>query len=465
MDSGFKLKMDSQLNDWKLNQKFPLMFIEKNGKDRVWACWVKGNVVYRTDGLVGGKLKEPQSREFEANTISTAEEKAIAEAEKMWLKQFDNGYAPKNTDSYGMQIYNHVKVQKEQNGGMNRGVKLFGDTKICSDTTSGKKDLGTQHRPMLAKKYKDFKGEDFVLSTQGEAIKFPAILQAKVDGIRALPTLLNGKIHLESRNGNDFVFLNHIREELKGFLLKYPGIILDGELYVHKLYKTKDGTPTIESRGNTEMTAVERYQFISESCKITRKQAHPYEHFVEFWVFDIWDLSKTNVERLNLLQKMFKGYSGNVIKMVPTETIHSHDDIEKHMIRLIGENTRRLGYEFEGVMIRQSDAKYVSSTTHQSCLLKYKRFSDDEWEICGAEICKGTHEGAIKWLCQKMVDGDMKQLVAKQMGDVESSKRLYNDYKKNPTKYNGKMLNIRYNELTKDDVPRFPRATSIVEDK
>ena len=510
-------KTHPQLAGWKANSKYPLLFCDKNGKTRLWACWVIGDTVYRTDGFTDGKMKDPQTHQYKGNTLRTGAQQAPLEAEKMWLKQFDREYAPSDDDAPGLKIYAHVKEQKEQNGGMNRGVKLFGKTEISTKTTAGKKDLSKQHRPMLAKKYKDYdKSEEYVMTNPGKSIKFPALAQAKVDGIRALPQLHDGKVVLESRNGNNFVHLNHLRDEIKYWLEKkgYPDLILDGEMYVHKMYRDESGEPTFDHPGAKEtvepsdlsewfasgiaelrkqaktwgctnaaklskielrdyleehikeMKGVERYQFISEACKITRSKAHPHEEKVEYWIFDVWDPEKTNMERYELLQELFEDYDGDILKLVPTRVVESHEEIEEFMEELVGETSGRESYEFEGLMVRQADAVYKSSTTHQSCLLKYKRFEDEEWEVCGAERCNGgTQDGGIKWICRKTVKGKEKQVTAKQMGDTEASRKLYQAYKKSPKNFNGKMLNIRFNDRTKDGVPRFPRATAFVEDK
>jgi hypothetical protein len=510
-----------ELAGWKTNRKYPLMFnTTKTGKVRVWACWVEEDTVYYTDGFVDGKIKDPQSHQYTGNTLRTGKEQAPLEAEKMWLKRFDNEYTPAEDNKAGQKVYEYVKQQKEQNGGMNRGVKLFGKTEITTKTTAGKKDLSAQHRPMLAKKYKDWKkvkddDEVFELTNPGKTTVFPAIVQAKVDGIRALPQISDdGSVMLESRNGNNFVHLNHLRDEIQYWLEHkgHPDLILDGEMYVHKMYRDENREPTydypdehiepedlgkwckdgiaelrrqarkwgcnnvaalnnIELRDYLEefvreMKGVERYQFISEACKITRSNPHEHEERVEYWIFDIWDLTKTNMERYELLQELFEDYDGDILKLVPTQIVNSHDEIEEFMEELVGETTDREGYEFEGLMVRQADAMYHASTTHQSCLLKYKRFEDEEWEVCGAEPCTGgTQNGAIKWICRKIIKGKEKKVTAKQVGDSGDNKKLYLAYKKNPKKFNGKMLNVRFNDRTKDGVPRFPRAVAFVEDK
>jgi len=461
----------TELDGWRNNPKFPLMFTTlSTGKERVWACWVIKDTLYRTDGLVTGKLKEPTTHVYKGNTIRSPEEQALAEAEKKWIQQIGKGYAPK--DKAGLKVYNFVNEQKAQNGGMLRGVKMWGETAITVGTTSGKKDLSIQHFPMLAKKYKDYnKNGEYALSNQGKAIKFPAIADAKVDGLRCLPRLNKGSIVLESRNGKDYVYLNHIRDAVKDLLVSAgeKDLVLDGEMYVHKLYKTAAGVYSkCKTTGAVELKGVERFQFLSETCKITRKEPHAFEDLVEFWVFDIWDNSGASCEeRWRHLQQLLKSLpKGSPIKLVPRRKVKNHKEIEEFMKELVGETNDRQGYEFEGLMVRQADAEYVCRNNyHCNDLLKYKRFEDEEWKVVGAEECSGTHQGAVKWLCEKTINGKVRQVIAKQMGTVSDSVELYKRYVKNPKKFLGKMINIRFNDRTKDGVPRFPRATVFPEDK
>jgi ATP-dependent DNA ligase len=412
---------------------YPTLYkITKTGKVQQWCISVEKNIITRTDGHVDGKQKS-STREVSGNTLRTAEQQAQQEAETYWIKQLDKDYKPDSKDKKSMGIYNHVMKQKSMNGGMNRGVKMFGETQITSSTTDGTKIMSEQHHPMLSQKYEDHRS----------AVTFPVFTQPKCDGMRCLPRLENGRVVLESRNGKDYVHLNHIREELKKILK--PEMVLDGELYIHHIEK-EDGNP---------MKNVERYQFLSKACKITRSKPHEKEYLVQFWVFDIWNPHTTNHDRNRELNKIMKGYKGEIIQLLPTKTAHSHEEIEKHMEIYIAD-------DYEGLMLRNPDAVYVSkSGYHCRDLLKYKRFEDEEWIITGAEECQGTHKGAVKWICE--LNG--KKLVAKQVGKLEDSRDLYTQYKKSPKKFNGKYINIRFNDRTKDGIPRFPRAISFVEDK
>lgn len=405
---------------------FPDLYItSKTGKLRIWKCWVDDNKIFRTDGQVDGKLKDPSIREISGNTLRTPQEQALQEAEKYWIKQLDKGYRPAADDIEGNKIFNFVLDQKTANGGMNRGVKMFGESKIVTKTTNGAKNLSQRHYPMLAKSYLDQKNK----------VKFPCFIQPKLDGVRAVCYKNNDKIVLESRGGKDYVFLDHIRCELNEVFEKYPNLIIDGEFYFH----------------DTSMKNVERFQLISKACKITRSEPFEDEQRVEFWIFDLWDTDLSFKQRNEKLENIIK--NKKFLKLVETQTVNCHNEIEEGMNKFIQD-------DFEGLMVR-NDAKYVSRNNyHCNDLLKYKRFQDEEWVIIGAEECAGTQKGAIKWICEN----DGKKVTAKQMGTVEHSKKLYRDYLKNPDNFIGKLINIRYNDVTKDNIPRFPRATAIRED-
>ena len=447
---------------------YPILYtVTKTGKRRMWACWLDPDgkpLYYCTDGEVGGKLKTPAKRILAGNTRRSPREQAETWAQRKWIEKLGKSYKPDPGDGAGQKIYAYVISQKEKNGGMNRGVRMWGDTEICVSTTSGTKDLSQRHFPMLAKKYKDFiklpkrdgGGEVYGLTTPGKKITFPCFVQTKVDGLRSLPRVTGDRVILESRNGNDFVFLDHIREEIKSFLKGNEDLVLDGEFYVHKLYRP-DGT---------EYKTVERFQFLSKACKITRSKPYPEEFKVEFWVFDLWNTTLPFRERWKVIQSLFEGYEGGILKMVPTFEVHKHEEIESYMRDFVGENDGRESYEFEGLMVRQSEALYVSvDSYHCSDLLKYKRFEDEEWEIVGAEECHGNQAGAVKWKLQKEVNGKLRQVTAKQMGSVPESQKIMKAYNSNPKKYLGKWINIRFNDRSADGVPRFPRATVIPEDK
>ena len=76
-------------------------------------------------------------------------------------------------------------------------------------------------KPMLAHKFDDSR-VDWSL---------PVYIQPKLDGVRCLFT----KDGAYSRTGKQFKNLAHIELALIPFFKQYPDVVLDGELYNHKL--------------------------------------------------------------------------------------------------------------------------------------------------------------------------------------------------------------------------------------
>ena len=108
--------------------------------------------------------------------------------------------------------------------------------------------------------------------------------------------------------------------------------------------------------------------------------------------------------------------------------------------------------------------------------MKYKEFVDDEFIIIGAEEGKGILAGHIgSFICKieanrvlqdiggksfkfGNIEGRVK---AKMKGETKYLKHLFN----NPKEYLGKPLTIKYQNLSKDKVPRFPIGINIRFDK
>ena len=87
-------------------------------------------------------------------------------------------------------------------------------------------------------------------------------------------------------------------------------------------------------------------------------------------------------------------------------------------------------------------------------MLKYKEFEDSEFTIVGATTAEGTEEGAVMWICETESEA---QFPCRMRGTFKSRIEMYENY----TDYLGKSLTVRYQELGKDGVPRFPVGIAI----
>lgn len=213
---------------------------------------------------------------------------------------------------------------------------------------------------MLAKTYSCSK--DKLGSNEARISKFPVSIMRKIDGIRAISKIRSGKIEMVSRQGNLFVHLDHIKNEILEFM-RYlpPHCQLDGELYSLDL-------------SFSELTSVVK----------TVKTKHKKHDSIEYWIFDILDpLNMCWEERYEMLVNAYSRYledhnSCKHFKILQAYTANSHEEILKYHDEFVKEG-------YEGIIIRRYStvdgelSKYKSGRCNN--LLKYKSFKDEELEI------------------------------------------------------------------------------------
>ena len=102
----------------------------------------------------------------------------------------------------------------------------------------------------------------------------------------------------------------------------------------------------------------------------------------------------------------------------------------------------------EGVMIRKSNSRYEVGRSHT--LLKVKSFFDTEVELTGFLAGKGKFKGMVGSFDCKLPNG-----VTFNVGSG-----LSDALRKNPPKI-GSIVTVRYQELSKDGVPRFPSFVAV----
>lgn len=432
---------------------FPTLYlVTKLGKRKLWRVYAEENTFVRQDYFVGGKEKDPVVRVCETTNEGkinerTPEQQAEFEAAREWVKILSRGYQPDEGDEEGVSMYKRVMDWKSGSGGTIHNiavkvVKLINGEKV-DESTKNKIEKGYRDvRPMLASKLKDCK--KFF-----DPKKDVWYAQYKLDGVRCIAQVANdGRVILTTRNCKEFTHLNHIREALKELLGKIEelnmSVILDGELYSHSLFV--DGEYVYD---NT------RFNKISGACRPVRKKAAPYENQIQFHVFDIVDESMCQTDRFIRMQwlcKLTHDMNKNVfsyIKFVPSKLIKSVKDVAKYQELWVEKG-------YEGVILRRGSDVYEESKTSSrpKFLLKYKEFDDDEFVIVKAKDSKGTEKGCVVWVCETE-DGD--RFDVRPRGTFDERKEMYI----NREDYIGKMLTVRYQGVSEDNVPRFPIGIAI----
>ena len=266
-------------------------------------------------------------------------------------------------------------------------------------------------KPMLAHKY-DNSRVDW---------SQPVYIQAKLDGVRCLFT----KDGAYSRTGKQFKNLAHIELALIGFFKQNPDVVLDGELYNHKL--KNDFEKIISLVRKQKPTADDRLDA---------------QHLVQFHVYDYFDGVKYDSYKTRLRQLIVSDIYDAQIKYVPAKLVDSYNYAREL-------HTWNLADGYEGSIIRL-DGLYKHGRSYD--LMKFKDFSDTEATIIGYELGKGKRTGTLgKFI---MLDDE-----GIQFGCPPGKGYTYKDLAKmlvNVNDYIGKRATFTYFQRTKAGSYRHP---------
>ena len=252
--------------------------------------------------------------------------------------------------------------------------------------------------------------------------KRPVYIQAKLDGVRCLFT----KDGAFSRNGKQFMNVRHIEMALKPFFAEQPDVVLDGELYNHKLKHD-----------------FEKIISLVRKQKPTDENRLDAQHLVQFHVYDYFDgvMYDNYQARMQLLVNA-EFYDAQ-IKHVPALLVDSYN-----YARVQHEEFLSLGYE--GSIIRNGDGIYKHGRSYD--LMKFKDFSDTEATIIDYVTGKGKRTGTLGKFIMQDDDGVV-------FGCPPGKGYSYKDLKimlKNVDSYIGKRATFTYFQRTKANSYRHP---------
>ncbi len=125
------------------------------------------------------------------------------------------------------------------------------------------------------------------------------------------------------------------------------------------------------------------------------------------------------------------------------------DDVREYHDKFVGQG-------FEGVMVRNPRMPYQMDK-RSAGLMKFKDFKDDEYKIVGYTEATGNDAGTVIWTC---VAPNGITFNVRPKGTREERTEAFN----NADSYIGKMLTVRYFELTNDDAEKLIEDWSFVVD-
>ena len=258
-------------------------------------------------------------------------------------------------------------------------------------------------------------------------IVYPAFIQPKFNGICNLAeSVLPSSVALDDKRGTQI--LHHTRgghlfetlEHLDEWLIKLNAPAPPhGELYVH-------GWSLQKISGYT-------------------KKIRPDQHLLEYWLYDMAWIGPTFDERMTWLQSVLNLIHRNFpecpVNLAPTFIVNDYAEAKTYHDMWVQQG-------YEGAMLKNKAGIYMFQYNSND-LEKVKDYQDSEFEIIGGHEGTGTDAGCIVYRCRTENGGEFD---ARPRGTVEDRKEMFinlpNDI--------GKMLTVRYAELSDDGIPLQP---------
>lgn len=366
------------MKEWNGDGLLPTLYSKTaTGAVNVWQCWVEEDEVCVRWGQMNGVLQtarfkcEPKN-EGKTNE-TTGEKQAIKEAKAKWAKQIKKKYS--------------------------ETLETAGETKRI--------------KPMLACDWKGFK----------EKLPYPVTLQPKLDGVRCLAYIKDGKVYLQSRGGDPWL-LPHIQNELAPALA--GEFVLDGELYLH-------GTSL-------------------QTITSLAKRPRPESAQLFYCVYDMFHLGAQKDARWEMRHSWLSVWFGDwqkgfdKVRLLASNLAACEADAV-YLHNIYAEQ----GYE--GGIIRVRDGTYREGYRSPH-LLKMKAWEDAEFPIVGWTVGKGK---ALNWPIFTCRTKDGKDFEATPKGTEEERAEML---RLAPTLI-GQLLTVQYLGFTDEGKPRCARGIAI----
>lgn len=349
---------------------------------------------------------------------------------KIWTE--DNVVHTKNGLVDGKQTLRERIMKKVSGKTAEEKADAFAEKKWTDQKE--KKDY-TEEKPDPDAEVDLFKTFRVMCAQNAKAVKpkFPCYISKKHDGFR-ISFRYNKeteKVTAHTRSGKiipaKLKILRKQAKELILFLIKFldvENVILDGELIVDDL----------------------TFQEIQKIVML-KKGKHEREDEVRLKLFDIvWDLKAKNKKRYKKMVEAYGEFKSRIpnIDLVECHLVENMKEVKKFHKAYVRDE------DGEGTILRDPEAAYQCRKCR--AVLKLKDTEDEEAVIIGGEEAEGTHAGTVIWYVKGRET--KKKYMAKPMGKHEDRQK----YWENLDDYIGKVVVVKYEGLTDDGKPRFPRV-------
>lgn len=274
-----------------------------------------------------------------------------------------------------------------------------------------------------------------------QAIKYPALVQTKMDGMRA-NILIDGegKVEVRSRSGREIDLKGHFDEYIMQIFYKsavledithFHGAVLDGELVV----LADDGGILDRKTGNGILNKAVKGTISKEEASRVR-----------LWCWDMIPLADFKeglckipyFDRLAVLNDRMGDVFNvqevpDLVKILPAEMVANYQEAEALFNMALAEGE-------EGVIVKNGDSIWENKRSKYQ--VKMKAELEADLLVEGVIEGSGRIEGLVGSLSCTTKDGNLKVNVGSGLTDE--------DRKKSPDEFIGKIISVKYNEKIKD---------------
>ena len=274
-----------------------------------------------------------------------------------------------------------------------------------------------------------------------KAIKYPALIQTKMDGMRANIIIdADGKVDVRSRNGKQISLDGHFDRFVMQIFHKsatldnlddFHGAVLDGELVVldeaeNKILDRKTGNGILNKAVKGTITSEE-----AARVRMWCWDMIPLEDFKkEYCAIPYFDRLAVLNERMD---EVFNVQEKHLVNILPALPIDNYEQAE-----VIFNDALANGEE--GVIVKNGDSPWENKRSKYQVKMK----AELEADLLVEEVQEGTgkYEGLVGSLSCTTKDGNLKVNVGSGLTD--------DDRKKDPDEFIGKIVSVKYNEKIKD---------------
>ena len=259
-----------------------------------------------------------------------------------------------------------------------------------------------------------------------DKIKFPAMVQLKMDGMRFNAIVNNGKCEFRSRNGKELNLLGHLEDEFIT-IANGENIVFDGELIV------TDGFGVLDRQtGNGILSKAGKGTITQEEA--SKVKAIIWDEIpVLFFKTGLYS-TPYRVRFASMKDRVISlKSSGFTIEVVESQYVDNLDDAQNLFQRYFDKGE-------EGIILKDLESVWENKRSRKQ--IKFKGELECDLKIVGLEAGSGKYQGKLGSLLCESADGVVKVSVGSGLTDAHRTDL-------NATEVIGRICAVKYNARIK----------------